>query len=191
MRRRERSALSEIELSPDYVIVKPPPGAVVLPVLKLHGSINWRLCKSTTCGQVVLDDTEKQTRQCPVLSHHEMGPFIVLPTWDKGSGNEAIAKVWAAAHKQLVQGHRWIIIWYSAPPSDRFFQYLLGSALAEDKHLELVAVFNCAQDDAEQSSIRERYKRLFTRSFADRRLEFFLGEKFPSEAAGPLAELVR
>jgi hypothetical protein len=122
--------------------------------------------------------------------HHEMGPFIVPPTWDKGSGNQAISEIWAAAHRELAQAHPWIIIGYSAPPSDRFFQYLLGSARAENEHLETVAGFNYAPEDAGKRAIQERYERLFTRSFVDRRLQFFLASKFPGGAMNVLEALV-
>jgi hypothetical protein len=183
------SALKEIELSPDYMLPDSPSGWERFPVLKLHGSINWLACTFTGCGHAMVGRVKPAIR-CPLGTHHEMGPFIVPPTWDKGSGNKAISEIWAAAHKELVEAHRWIIIGYSAPPSDRFFQYLLGSARAENEHLETVAVFNYAKDEAGQRAIRERYERLFTKSFVDRRLQLFLTSRFPGSAMNVLKALV-
>ncbi len=154
------------------------------PVLKLHGSINWRMCTERGCGRIIPISQEVPNVPCPAGGpHHKTTTLIVPPTWNKGSANGAIGRVWARAHHELVEAHRWIIIGYSAPPSDRFFQYLLGSARAENEHLEIVSVFNYARNEQEQAAIRGHYESLFTKSFVARRLHFELGEPFPTNMA--------
>jgi hypothetical protein len=104
---------------------------------------------------------------CPEDKAHALEPVIVPPTWNKGSHEHQLENIWARARQELTEAHRWFIIGYSAPESDRFFQYLLASALAEvTSNLQEVIVINPGP------GVEERYRKLFTRSFDDRSLKF-------------------
>ncbi len=96
----------------DYFLNTPEKPSVV-PLLKLHGSINW--------GQYLGGGI---TLQGP--------PIIVPPTWNKDSYHGQLSNVWAAAAHQLSTAQNIIVIGYSLPETDSFFRYLyaLGSESA-------------------------------------------------------------
>ena len=114
---------------PDYIIEKPPEHHVLVPLLKLHGSLNWA--------------TEKETRKIRPLhltsyfqhyrnngyggnsgTHLPIGtqlveyfkrfastdvdsePVIVPPSWNKADYHNALSDVWAAAAKHLSEAEQ-------------------------------------------------------------------------------------
>ena len=116
-----------------------------VPLLKLHGSINWGYC--TTCASIqtspwellgVEMDEKTGTVAFPVGSqmidsgfnspcgHRIQGyPLIVPPTWQKNyEANEAIRQVWIRAAHELKDAEHVLVIGYSLPDSDLFFRYL-------------------------------------------------------------------
>lgn len=124
-----------------------------IPLLKLHGSINWARC---TCGKIIPwnigDYTSKRefistTTDVPSQHYFHIGsellksglkhcdkaiepdPMIVPPTWNKQRYHNEIAQVWTRAAKELANAENIFIIGYSFPESDYFFHYLyaLGS----------------------------------------------------------------
>ncbi len=125
----------------------PRDGAI--PLLKLHGSLNWGHCGK--CDVVVpwgmaeffgqshfdiFDDTKAVLLTCGArigeLVHPACGttvddaPVLVPPTWNKGEHHKVIARVWARAACGSSDAENVFIIGYSLPPSDEFFRYLYG-----------------------------------------------------------------
>src|SRR6185369_1752983 len=114
------------------------------PLLKLHGSLNWGVCKS--CKIIVplplasyLSDGSRddlwavKSVQLPVsrslsqVTHHDQsvgGPLIVPPTWGKTSSYLGLPYIWGRAARELASAENIIVIGYSLPPSDSFFRYL-------------------------------------------------------------------
>jgi hypothetical protein len=170
-------ALPRLATLPDYALERVHrtgvinPGAPTLRVLKVHGSSNWRVCPSCP-GTVYVDIGDGF---CP--QHRGLMPILIVPpTWDKGGGASVLDPVWEAARNEMQQAHRLIIIGYSAPPTDRFFRYLLASAIASNDHLEQVVVVNYPGiGDPSHPAVKRveaRYRRMFTRWFDTRRLDF-------------------
>jgi hypothetical protein len=141
------------------------PGADrAVPVLKLHGSLNWVSCP--TCGAVhasSLGDlfaalpgrlTDRQAIQrmlpasrivlgrpsrCPA----EHGPrqlALVPPSWNKTQYHRAFGAVWGRAVAELAEASEIIVIGYSLPISDAFFRDLLALGLAGIRRLRRFAV---------------------------------------------------
>ncbi len=84
----------------------------------MSGPVSATTCPSGICKLALqlfgIELNQRHTE--PAHGQQELNPpFIVPPTWDKGSSNKTIGKVWAVAHEELVEAHRWIIIGYSAP----------------------------------------------------------------------------
>ena len=117
-----------------------------IPLLKLHGSLNWAKC--CKCGAVVpwpLGDYFRQ-HNWPFLleettsailgiathlqEHEHCGepvhpqPVIVPPTWNKSDHHLSLSQVWARAAKEMGEAESIFVIGYSLPPSDAFFRYL-------------------------------------------------------------------
>jgi len=123
-----------------------------VPVLKLHGSLNWGKCSK--CGIVTWDIVEYQKKygwpptgnknpRLEIGSHigefeHcpegtvEPSPVIVPPTWNKTEYHSTLSSVWTQAKKELAEAEYIFIIGYSLPDSDSFFRFLyaLGTVSA-------------------------------------------------------------
>ena len=116
-----------------------------LPLLKLHGSINWGVCD--TCQTVVpanvrdaefaLHFTTKHViyrlgSNLPAREHCGLPlsaiPLIVPPTWDKTRYHKQLAPVWRQASRQLEQAENIFVVGYSLPETDNFFRYLFALA---------------------------------------------------------------
>lgn len=136
-----------------------------VPYLKLHGSSNWLRCPECPDGTVHV--SWKRILRCQKHDKVLQEPIIVPPTWDKGGGRAVLDPIWQAARDHLVTAHRWIIIGYSAPASDRFFQYLIASCAAENENLESVTIV-----DPDRESATTRYSELFSPLFRSRKVKF-------------------
>jgi hypothetical protein len=152
-----------------------------VPVLKLHGSINWAMCPQCKIIVPTEVDPYRQTNFIDLqirnqiyglpLSYaknfrsikHKCGatleqlPFIVPPTWNKSSSTTpSLQDVWMRAAKALASAENIIVIGYSLPTSDMFFKYLFALGINSDVHLDKFIVINGS--DAEKS--RESFKAL-------------------------------
>ncbi len=120
-----------------------------MPLLKLHGSLNW--FKEKDSDLILCTDMQTYANgQRPMLARIDRrNPWIQLrmtgiwkdnsdialahmfvpPTSDKASWHQQLKQVWRAAAKHLSEAKNIIVIGYSLPQSDSFFRYLyaLGS----------------------------------------------------------------
>ena len=137
---------------------------VKVPVLKLHGSINWATCSK--CNTVVPTEVNPWTRggrfsmidqgqelALPLGTRiagqsHSCGtaldflPVIVPPTWNKSSGVDSLRDVWKQAAAELASADNIVVIGYSFPVTDMFFKYLFALGSDSDTHLEKFIVVN-------------------------------------------------
>jgi len=122
-----------------------------VPLIKLHGSLNWRKC--TRCEDIEVFDhpvahTFKRER-CGSRCDGFMNPVIVPPVRDKvaylGSGNH----LWSEAHKALQKADYLAIIGYSLPAIDDASQELLRRAVKSnpDMTIDIVNPDLAAIDD--------------------------------------------
>jgi len=199
-------------LTPDYCFeTKTHPDS--LKVLKLHGSTNWAYCPSCNNKlQVVtpspvadgyhvspfLEDeqwfdfkmvtdvlSKTSCRECN--KHDTLEPLIIPPTWSKAMKDSPFAKVWASAVEEIQKAFQIVVIAYSMPTTDTFFQYLLTLGLASNPKLHRVVVID--KDGSED--FKERYKRVFSRSLVDRgRLKFLTGVTFKDFIVKNYMELI-
>jgi hypothetical protein len=158
-------AMYRAGLGPDYVIEEPPGHHIHVPLLKLHGSLNWA--------------TEKASRKIRPLhltnyfQHYDYGgyekhsstrvpigsnlveyfarfasievdpePVIVPPSWNKADYHAALSDVWAAAAKHLSEAEHIYVIGYSLPETDSFFRHLYALGSVGVTPLRKIAVFN-------------------------------------------------
>jgi len=113
---------------------------------------------------------------CPYCqTKSSLEPFIIPPTWSKRIENPQLAMVWASAVEEIKKAFQIIVIGYSMPQTDTFFQYLLTLGLVSNSELNRIVVVNVDRKD----NFKERYKRIFSRSLNDRgRLKFVCGVSF-------------
>jgi hypothetical protein len=121
-----------------------------IPLLKLHGSLNWARCAG--CTEVVpwylsdyfsryrwSLDQDRRFVWLPIASNFKTlrhgehtvqnEPMIVPPTWNKAHHHQEISRVWSFAARELSEAENIVVIGYSLPQSDMFFRllYALGT----------------------------------------------------------------
>jgi len=131
-----------------YCLTDEIDGEVRIPILKLHGSLNWGRCSIPSCGLI----TNQSGRAEPEMidnkiallrcSRHfarmtcrvcagpvEPEPVIVPPTWNKGEYHLTLGPVWQRAAAELSRANNIFVFGYSLPTVDSFFRslYALGS----------------------------------------------------------------
>jgi NAD-dependent SIR2 family protein deacetylase len=140
-----------------------------LPLLKLHGSLNWGVCD--VCGELQAFNPRHGTRHpvsggqrvhahdpvtilrltClaekpPRCQRCKTGtlriPVLVPPTWYKEKGHRALSCVWARAARELREAEYIFVVGYSCPESDSFFRYLYSLGTASSKPLRVLCVVN-------------------------------------------------
>jgi hypothetical protein len=73
-------------------------------------------------------------------------PLIVPPTWSKTEYHTVLRNVWAQAAKEISEAKYIIIIGYSFPKSDLFFQYLLALGMLNIHRIKSFWVIDMAQE---------------------------------------------
>lgn len=141
------------------------PGAV--PILKLHGSVNW--CSGELyafpAGEVAelsrdtVENYEELAAAFPsyrALRQQLFNPLLVPPTWQKALRGP-LSAVWSDAVAALTTATRVIIVGYSVPATDQHFKYLLGAGFQKNISLRKVFFINPAlADQASEKELRER-----------------------------------
>ncbi len=140
-----------------------------IPLLKLHGSLNWARCpdcqsilplhlaeyfkRKTWVASVLpmLNETVKSAKlqmrsEFATLRHCQSGPsstpVLVPPTWNKADYHSSLAEVWRQASDELGEAEYIIVIGYSFPMTDAFFQYLYALGTVGRNPLERFWVFD-------------------------------------------------
>ena len=152
-------------MGPDYVIERPGRCQFPVPLLKLHGSLNWATDKSTKAIRPLhlsnyfqhysyTGFEERAEVRMPIGSQLveyfkkyasievENEPVIVPPSWNKADYHSALSDVWAAAAKHLSEAKQIFVIGYSLPETDSFFRHLYALGSVGSAPLRRIAVFN-------------------------------------------------
>ena len=165
-------AFNYVGLDYDYWISSDP-NLDSIPMLKLHGSINWAIC--SVCNEIVpfmVNEAHFNLRPGMAKVYYDMGsklsfkkhcdsalegpPVLVPPTWDKGSYHTQISSVWKKSAEELASAEMVIIIGYSLPEADLFFRYLFALGTQSKTLIRHLLVFNPDTD----GSVGERFRRL-------------------------------
>jgi hypothetical protein len=164
-------AMHRSNLGPDYIIGEPfnwqTHRLTLVPLLKLHGSLNWATVKNETkdiqplhlyeyfrqpnysyggYGQSETDvpigsrlvEYFKSAKNIDVNPE----PVIVPPSWNKADYHSALSDVWASAATHLSEAEQIFIIGYSLPETDSFFRHLYALGSVGTAPLRRIAVFN-------------------------------------------------
>jgi hypothetical protein len=158
-------ALFRAGLGPDYGISSTDRSHSPVPLLKLHGSLNWasREDNGEVCPMLLEQYFSKysirgfedhSTCKAPVGSqlkeyfskHTEIKvaaePVIVPPTWNKADHHQALSTVWANAAHQLGEAEYIFIVGYSLPETDAFFRLLYALGTVGKNPLQKIIIYN-------------------------------------------------
>jgi len=133
-----------------------------IPVLKLHGSVNWYLKKVKKEDKIKIADSYDDIR-----GNEEKIPYLLPPTWKKNDAK--INRIWATAIRHISEASRIFIIGYSIPQTDLHFKYLLAAGLAGNIGLKEIVFINPDKEMGarwdwlfgdESRPIRKRIKRV-------------------------------
>lgn len=152
-------------------------------LLKLHGSLNWLLCK--TCLRIELGVTDS-IRYMAILKkvvgpdlksafladgapctvcQSKLRPLLVAPSHLKDYRNPHLAQVWYEAQHVMRQAKRVIFVGYSMPDDDVEVVYLVKRSLAHITDPKQITVVEFCQENpaiaASEHPVGRRYKTLF------------------------------
>jgi len=139
-------------------------------VLKLHGSMTWRVPKPSEQQfspdtVVVLSASEENIGSYPLAedtidTHMDVIPLIVPPVLDKSKalGHDAFQEIWAKAACLIEQAKRLVFVGYSFPPTDYRAEYLFRRHFARGCAVEVI---DCQENDAERTHLKRRYDSIF------------------------------
>lgn len=173
---------------PDYCLSQSENSSGI-PLLKLHGSINWGSCGQ--CRAIVpFEMSEVQIE--PFIGHEswvfDLGtnidrkqhcslplkrcPVIVPPTWNKTDYHGELARVWSRASDELSTAENIFVIGYSLPETDSFFRYLYALGSESATIIKRFWVFNPDSD----GTVQPRFRTMIGRGI-ENRFQFIDGHK--------------
>lgn len=124
-----------------------------LPILKLHGSVNWAYPE---------DRGKKLTVYKSYKEAFEKAKYRVLipPTWQK-IFTGPIQSVWQNAVNVLSTATRIIIIGFSLPETDIHFKYLLAAGLKDNISLREIIFINIEEEKSMMNKIYNMFQHEF------------------------------
>lgn len=168
-------------------------------VLKLHGSLNWRVrlgAKSpfrlgdvfhhsrwTNEHEQIGLHVPRSDRFAAIESLLERSPFMVPPTLTKAElGNEPIlGLLWRLAASALQGAERVTFIGYSLPVTDLAAQFLFGESIEAPGRVHVVSR---QADNQSRANLRSTYEGLFGRMHSNQ-FEYDGAEVWADRIAGP------
>lgn len=154
-----------------------------IPLLKLHGSINWGICPK--CNNIVarkvgevqfspflekgmdcfynLGTTLESSKHCE--GQPLQGPPILIPpTWNKTAYHPALMNVWNKAAIELSEAENIYVIGYSLPETDSFFRYLFALGSESSTQIKRFRVIN----PDHTGEVEKRFRKLIGRGIENR-----------------------
>jgi hypothetical protein len=150
----------------------------LMPVLKLHGSLNWGHClqEGGDLHPVMAYRIENYldriqvwpgARQLSLPISHALDllecpqchtkcsktPVIVPPSWNKTAVRDSLKPIWQQAVRELAGAHNIFVIGYSMPETDLFFRDLLALGIGGGARIERFWVYDPSE------SVCERYRK--------------------------------
>ena len=110
-----------------------------LPVLKLHGSVNFVSDDSGATARVIDQEFLELTTD---RYYSEGVPLLIPPTWNKGALVGTMQQIWAKASAAIREASHIRFIGYSLPDTDLSFRYLLATSLSKNHDLRSVIVLD-------------------------------------------------
>lgn len=185
-------ALHRSGQGPDYMIDGETPQANSIPLMKLHGSLNWGTKKSSreivplhlrdllrlpayekpalditgSKGSIKLEISSGLSKYLSRLYKVDFDdePLIVPPSWNKADYHKSLSQIWASAADHLSSAEYIVVMGYSLPETDAFFRHLYALGSVGTSLLRKFIVLNPDNSGA----IRERFGRMLGPGAASR-----------------------
>ena len=140
------TALQEIGLATLYLLPHLWVTAKVVPVLKLHGSVNWPRMDRLNLRDI---QTNEQPRE---------RAFVLPPTWNKDIGTDSVfGRIWADAIDLIRSADGILVVGQSFPNTDLHLDYLFAEGLAKQQDRSRKVRVTIA--DLKPDSVGERFRR--------------------------------
>jgi len=104
------------------------PGKTSVKLLKLHGSLNWRMCESCHLLRDTGNAVVWPQSQCNDCGKKVARPMLIRPTLLKDFRHRVWKDVWRKAGHVLASASHWIFIGYSLPMADVWMLRLLAQS---------------------------------------------------------------
>lgn len=152
-----------------------------IPLLKIHGSLNWFYCPKcdeldvTISEKGIIKYLEKYNKFFCVnpycTSNYE--PLIVTPTMLKVYDNTFLQQLWDLSEEKLSEANKLIFIGYSLTEADYHIRSLLTKALANNKNkdIQIIVVTKHPEGEKEKKSSRLTKKK-YAQLFGKKRVNF-------------------
>lgn len=136
-------------------------------LLKLHGSLNWLLCRA--CGRVSYLPRKEDAVSFLVgralgitcsscETNDELDVLLIPPVLSKlERGDSLIEQVWRDAYMRLQDAKRVVIIGYSFPPTDIQTKLFISKALKAADNLKKIEVVTRPKFGSARSQFEDRY----------------------------------
>ena len=160
---------------------KPPlqsSGGYIIPILKLHGSLNWGFCEE--CGQIYYFDEKiygqlvsANNVKCEKHPDVRLTPFIIPPTLSKlekaeirnrNSPYVPLRSVWSEARKYLMSCDEVYFIGYSFPETDVQMKIFISDALRQNEKLEKITIVSNPKYGKSRVDFEERYSPILSKT---------------------------
>jgi hypothetical protein len=168
-------------ITADYGLDDKAPMEESVPLLKLHGSLNWSDTMPSVHEKAVIPWTMGEYWMGKTLSSHFEGQCCYIPigsqliemstkhkklvtgeavlappTWNKTETHRTLSKVWSRAAAKLSEAENIFVVGYSMPESDAFFRYLYALGTVGDVLLKRFWVF----DPDDGGRVKQRFEAL-------------------------------
>jgi hypothetical protein len=158
-----------------------------IPLLKLHGSINWyKENDDSEISVLKANDSHYSNLFNPGIGFNCIGtqilekdkfPFIIPPTWNKYEYHSQLKIIWKKAAQILSEAEIIFIIGYSFPETDLFFKYLYSIGSDSNTSISKIYVIN------PDANLESKFGELFSQNLLGKRRLIFKNIKF-SESIG-------
>ena len=173
-------ALRQSLVSFDYGLSESPRRQNI-PLIKLHGSLNWAQCLK--CKELISLEVGDYLAKsnASLIAHSRTGPIyinlatnyitkgvkhcgdnecvfpiIVPPTWNKAQHHELLSKIWNRAALEFSNAEHIFVIGYALNDSDRFYHLLHALGTVGPTRIKRYWVFNPDSTD----DVKNRFKDL-------------------------------
>jgi hypothetical protein len=131
----DRVLYSSVTHEPNYSIDafydepnSPTEEVAKVPLLKLHGSLNWLVCDQCHVLRNLRNFVVWPNSNCPGCRTKTARPMLIRPTLLKDFRHRVWRDVWQEAGHMLASAQRWIFIGYSLPMADVWILRLLAQS---------------------------------------------------------------
>ena len=152
------------------------------PLLKLHGSLNWRLRLGAHPPYTIdalahhedwsATATPTDADRTRIELHLTPDPFLVPPVLAPAdlATQPILGRLWSLAYRALEQAERVVFLGYSLPPAGLAASFLFREACGHLRPAQ-IQVVNLAADEEERRNLRASYRHVFP-AIPDDRFDF-------------------